>query len=89
MFDWDEHNETHIATHDLSPEEAEEALFDPRRIGVAAYDVAGDERRGIIGATLAGRILFVVITRRGDLIRVVTARDGNEREKKRYRRKGK
>jgi uncharacterized DUF497 family protein len=51
--------------------------------------VGGEERRAIIGATSAGRIIVVVVTRRHDLIRVVTARDADEREKRRYRGRGK
>lgn len=89
MFDWDEQNEEHIAEHGLDPEDLEEAVLDPRRVGVSAYDVAGEERRGLIGATGAGRILFVVVTRRAGLIRVVTAYDANEQQKRRYRRRGK
>ncbi len=89
MFDWDEENEEHIAAHGLAPEDAEDAVLDPRRIGVPAYSVAGEQRRGLIGATGAGRIIFVVVTRRGALIRVVTAYDANEQQKRRYRRRGK
>ena len=89
MFEWDEHNSMHIAEHGLSPEDVEEALVDPRRLGTPAYNVAGEERRAVIGATSAGRLLFVVVTRRGDVVRVVTVRDANEWEKKRYRRRGK
>jgi uncharacterized DUF497 family protein len=79
----------HVEEHGLSPEEVEEALLDPRRLGAPAYNVVGEERRAVIGATSAGRLLFVVVTRRGDIVRVVTARDANEWEKKRYRRRGK
>lgn len=89
MFDWDEHNTAHIDAHSLSQEEVEDAILDPRRVSVSVYDLDGEERRGIIGATITGRILFVVVTRRNDLLRVVTARDVNEREKRRYRGKGK
>ncbi len=89
MFNWDEFNAEHVAAHDLDPEEVEEALLDPRRIGVPAYNV-GDERRWApLGATVEGRILFIVFTRRNDLIRVVTARDATDREKRRYRSRGK
>lgn len=35
--------------------------------------------------TGAGRLLFVVFTHRGELVRVVTARDANVQEKRRYR----
>ena len=43
-MDWDEYNADHVAEHDLDLVEIEEALLDPRRIGVPAYGV-GAERR--------------------------------------------
>lgn len=89
MFDWDEGNADHIAEHGLEPEEVEDALLDPDRIGAPAYDAGGESRRAILGATSAGRVLFVIVTRRGDLLRVVTARDATKSEQLRYRRKGK
>ena len=89
MFEWDQHNRAHVDEHELDPCDVEESLQDPLRLGAPAYDVPGEERRAVLGATIAGRVLFVVVTRRGEYIRVVTARDANEREKKRYRRRGK
>lgn len=32
-LEWDEANEAHIARHGVTPEDIEEALTDPRRIG--------------------------------------------------------
>ena len=55
-------------------------------IGTPAYDAAGEARRAVIGATDAGRILFVVFTRRRSTVRVITARDATPAEKRRYRR---
>jgi uncharacterized protein len=86
MFEWDDGNTAHIAEHGLEPEDA---LLDPRRLGVPAYDRGGEMRRAILGATSARRILFVVVTARDALIRVVTARDATRNEQRRYRRKGK
>lgn len=87
-FDWDEHNEGHVRDHDVEPAEAEQALEDPDRIGTAAYRIAGERRWAYLGATGAGRVLFVVYTRRGRRIRMVTARDATDREKRRYRKRG-
>lgn len=83
---WDEANIDHIARHGLEPEDVEEALLDPEGVPVAAYNAAGERRRGLVGATEFGRILYVVYTKREGAIRVVTARDANPREKRRYRR---
>ena len=86
MFDWDDGNVDHLARHGVTPEEAEEALLDPARIGVPAYSVEGEVRRAALGATEDGRVLFVVFTRRGRKVRIVTGRDATSREKRRYRR---
>jgi uncharacterized protein len=51
--------------------------------------VAGEKRSAVVGATGGGRLLFVVFVRRGDLIRVVSARDAAQSEKRAYRRRRK
>lgn len=84
-FDWDENNIIHISRHNVIPEEVEEALLDPRRIGVQAQK-ATEPRWVVLGSTQAGRILFVVFTRRRGQVRAVTARDATDKEKRRYRR---
>ena len=85
MFDRDDANVDHLARHNVTPEEAEEALQDPRRIGTPAYEVESERRWALIGATEDGRVLFVVFTRRGRQGRVVTGQDATPREKRRYR----
>ena len=85
-FDWDEANMGHVARHSVEWWEAEEALLDTGRVGSTAYNMRGEVRWVALGATEAGRILFVVFTRRGGRIRIVTARDAEIKEKRRYRR---
>ena len=71
-FEWDSANVAHIAEHGVKPEEAEEVLLgDPIDFGFEVID--GEERWGYIGETNEGRILRVVITLRGERMRVVTA----------------
>jgi uncharacterized DUF497 family protein len=84
VFDWDYDNVTHLAIHGVTPEEAEEALLDPRRIGAPAYRVRNEMRYGAIGSTEEGRVLFVVFTRRRGLIRAIHARDAPRPERRRY-----
>jgi uncharacterized DUF497 family protein len=86
-LEWDEHNVGHISRHGVESWEAEEAMLDAGRIGVPAYNSGGELRRASLGATEAGRILFLVFARRERKIRVVTARDAEEKEKRRYRRR--
>jgi uncharacterized protein len=90
VFDWDEENIRHVAAHNVTPEEAEQVLLnDPANGGVQDHE---DELRFVeVGITDAMRILIVITTMRGELIRVVTAfpaprdfRDFYMREKGRY-----
>ena len=86
-FDWDEANVEHIARHNVSPEEAEQAYADPKRINCGTRRV-GQESRGIIlGRTDAGRILFLVFTKREGAIRIFSVREATQDEKKRYRKR--
>jgi uncharacterized DUF497 family protein len=86
MFDWDAGNFDHIDIHGVTPEETEEALLDPRRIHISSQHDSDEPRWAILGATEDGRVLFVAYTTRGDLVRVVTARNATQRERRRYRR---
>ena len=86
-FDWDEDNEGHVLDHDVDPAEVEEAMLDPLRFAVHVYSIPGERRRGAVGATDAGCILFVVYTRRGEKVRPVTARDADRPDRRRYRRR--
>ena len=85
MFDWDDANEEHIARHGIEPFEAENALLDLRRF-VYSGGSQGERRLVAIGATEAGRLLAVVYTIRARRIRVVTAREVNAWESRRYHR---
>ena len=72
LFDWDDANILHLAEHHVLPEEAEEVILgDPLDITFELVD--GEERSSHIGETNERRILRVVITFRGERMRVVTA----------------
>ena len=81
QFDWDNANVSHIAKHDVTPHEAEEVLCsDPLEMG---FDVTedGEERWSYLGETALSRLLYLVITLRGEKIRVVTAFEAQKQEK--------
>ena len=84
LFDWDSANIRHIADHDVSPEEAEEVILgDPLEMDFERS--ADDEDRWTyIGETKQGQVFQVVITLRGDKIRVVTAHEPTKRDKLLY-----
>ena len=82
-FDWDDDNVLHIERHQFTPDEVEEVFagnYKVRRTRQKLYIALGE--------TLDGRLAFVVFRRlSGGLIRVVTARDMDDRERRLFRRK--
>jgi uncharacterized protein len=82
-FDWDAANIDHIAEHGVTPAEVEEAVQDSRGSPSTWYLRNNEWRLNIIG--LAGDLLlYVVITTRDPLVRVVSARVANRAERPRY-----
>lgn len=83
MFDWDRHNLRKIRAHVIDREEVEQVfLNDP--IGIYEQMI-GEERRFVYyGETNAHRKLAVIVTDRGELIRVVTAYDLDAGQKREY-----
>lgn len=86
-FDWNEANIGHVTRHGVEPWEAEEGVLDPERVGASTRKTLVERRFAVVGATESGRVLFVVFTRRGERVRVITARDADDGEKRRYRRR--
>lgn len=80
-FDWDDANIAHIAQHGVTPEEAEEALANDPLEMVFEISEDGEEHWSYLGETAATRLLYLIITLRGERVRVVTAFDppGQER----------
>jgi len=83
MFLWDSANISHLARHNVSPEEAEQVItHNPIDLEIQFRN--GEERIAHIGETAAGRVLVVIVTMREDLIRVVTAHPANRAMRKFY-----
>lgn len=82
-FDWDDENILHISRHNFSPEEVEEVF-----IGRHWVRRARQGRYIALGETLDGRLAFVVFCRlTNGRIRVITARDMEDKERRLFRRK--
>lgn len=85
-FDWDKGNigknwERHRVTHI----ECEEVFFNIPLIAKEDEPHSRLEKRYYaLGKADNGRLLFVVFTRRGNKIRVISARDMNRKERKVY-----
>lgn len=83
QFDWDGHNTAHIARHKISRQEIEEVLAG-ETLEYPAHSRGKEPRFAFVGPTAAGRLLFVVVTYRANLIRPVTAFDARRPMKKEY-----
>jgi len=86
-FQWDAGNSPKIwDRHQVMPTECEEVFFNrPLIVGSDEQHSAGEERFYALGQTDGGRLLFVVFTIRGRLIRVISARDMSRKERRIFR----
>src|SRR5882762_5533268 len=83
MFLWDKENISHIARHNISRAEAEQVIENnPFDLEKQIRD--GESRILHLGETTAGRVLFVVVTVRNKMLRVVTAFPANRKARKFY-----
>jgi uncharacterized protein len=85
-FDWDEGNaDKNWRKHRVTASESEQVFFNPPLVVAKDLEHSKREMRFYaLGQTDAGRLLFVVFTIRRNLIRIVSARDMNRNEQKRY-----
>lgn len=85
-FDWDKGNLIkNWHKHSVSNAECEEVFFDEKKKIARDCVHSGKEKRYLlIGQTKRNRLLFLVFTTRGYKIRIISARDLNQREKYLY-----
>jgi uncharacterized protein len=85
-FDWDAGNlEKNWKKHHVSPGECEEIFFNlPLLLKDGAIHSQTEPRYLVLVQTNAGRFLLIVFTVRKKKIRVLSARDMNQREKNSY-----
>ena len=72
MFEWDPNNLRKIRAHQIKREEVEQSLLNGP-IPIYEQEVEGELRFVYYGETDQGRLLAVVVTERGENLRVVTA----------------
>ncbi|HXE10619.1 MAG TPA: BrnT family toxin [Bryobacteraceae bacterium] len=82
-FDWDEDNVNHLARHNVTSPEAEQAVLNGS-IEIAYQIVEDEQRYVIVGRSNAGRFLTLVWTEREGAIRVITGWDATEAEEREY-----
>jgi len=88
-FEWNRGNiNKNLIKHDVENWECEQVFLDERLIILAdpKHSIA-EKRCAAFGRTDAGRLLVVIFTKRGKLLRIISARDMNRRERKFYEEK--
>ncbi|MEK7501232.1 MAG: BrnT family toxin [Patescibacteria group bacterium] len=85
-FEWDEGNiDKNWLKHQVARDESMEVFFDDDKIIIDDIHHSKQEPRYIIiGKTKRGRILYVSFTIRHNNIRVISARDINQKERTLY-----
>lgn len=84
-FEWDKGNAGKNAKHGVSDYECEETFFDETKR--ALKDVLhseSEERHILLGKTKKRKLLYVVYTKRGKKVRVISARPINRKERHLY-----
>ena len=85
-FDWDEGNsEKNWILHQVKRNECEQVFFNEPMVVVNDEKHSQLEKRWyLMGVTDSMRLLFIVFTMRENLIRVISAKDMNKKERKIY-----
>jgi hypothetical protein len=85
-FQWDQGNSNkNLLKHNVQNWECEQVFFNkPFLVFEAPGHSVAENRWTGFGMTDSGRLLVVIFTKRGNLLRVISARDMNTKERKFY-----
>ncbi|CCI24364.1 BrnT family toxin [Microcystis aeruginosa] len=86
QFDWDKNKaKRNLSKHEVSFEEAKTVFDDPLYVDFYDPDHSEDEDRYLlVGQSNRGRLLIVSYTERGNLIRLISAREVTKTERETY-----
>ena len=89
-FQWDDGNiDKNLLKHQVQNWECEQIFFnEPLIILDDPKHSLSEKRWAAFGQTDAGRLLTIIFTKREKLLRVISARDMNRKEKKFYEKSG-
>ncbi len=84
-FDWDQGNLEHIKKHGVDYRECEEVFVNtPLRLNDDKEHSKIEQRLQVLGKTSNQRLLVIAFTIRKNKVRVISARDQNEKERRKY-----
>ena len=85
-FEWDpEKAKTNVEKHGVTFEEAATVFYDDlARLDDDPDHSIGEHRELICGLSAEGRLLLVSFTERGDVIRIIHAREAAGKERRKY-----
>jgi len=84
-YDWDPAKAAaNLRKHGVDFADAVSALEDPFALAMTDPDSNGEQRLISVGMSLTGRVLVTVFTHRGDIVRLISSRPANTRERRRY-----
>jgi len=85
-FQWDRGNDNkNLVKHNVQNLESEQVFFNKPLLVLEDPGHSVEEKRwAAFGKTDSGRLLVVIFTKRGKLLRVISARDMNSKERKFY-----
>ncbi|MDO8340690.1 MAG: BrnT family toxin [Candidatus Woesebacteria bacterium] len=87
-FEWDSGNLKHINKHFVLDKECEEVfLIKPIMVSKDLLHSQIEKRYRVLGKTSLERKLNIVFTVRKNLLRIISARDQNKKEREKYRKK--
>lgn len=75
---------SNLKKHGISFAEAEPVLYDPMALTVEDDGAEGEARFVSVGTGALGRVLTVVWTVRGETIRLISAREATNKERRAY-----
>ncbi len=86
QFEWNQNKAaSNLSRHGISFEESKTVFDDPLYVDFYDPDPSQDEERYlIVGESNRGRLLIVSYTERGDLIRLISAREVTRTEREAY-----
>ncbi len=85
-FQWDQGNSNkNLLKHNVQNWECEQVFFNKLLLVLEdLWHSVAEKRWAGFGKTDSGRLLVVIFTKRGNLVRVISARDMNSKERKFY-----